>query len=302
VAERLIPDADPGGAPKAARDRAAARTGRRLRLGGGVVVVLVVLLGALLLVGTMPGAFAPYDPLRQDLAARLAHPAARHWLGTDQYGRDVLSRLIWGGRISLAVGVVAVAIGSAGGVTVGVIAGYAGGTVDLVASRVIDAFLTVPTILLALALIAALGTGLPNVMVAVGVSIVPNFARLVRGAVLVVRDQEYVEAARALGGGMGTIIVRHVLPNVLSLVIVYATMSLPGAILAEASLSFLGVGVNPPTPSWGSMVSEGGAYLNSAPWLASAPGLTIMVTVIAVNLLGDVLRDALDPALRGSIH
>jgi peptide/nickel transport system permease protein len=221
-----------------------------------------------------------------------------HWLGTDQYGRDVLSRLVWGGRVPLAVGTVAVVIGSAGGVTVGLVAGYAGGTVDLVASRVIDAFLTVPAILLALALIAAAGTGLVNVMIPVGVSIVPNFAWLVRGAVLVVRDKEYVDAATALGGGMAAIVVRHLLPNVRGLVIVYATMSLPGAVLAEASLSFLGVGVNPPR---GSMVSDGGAYLNSAPWLASAPALTIMITVIAVNLLGDGLRDALDPTLRGSI-
>ena len=277
------------------------RTTRRPYPRGRVVAVSVVLLGILVVVGTVPSVFAPYDPLRQDLSARLSYPAAGHWLGTDQYGRDVLSRLIWGGRVSLAVGVVAVVIGSAGGVVVGLVAGYAGGAVDLVASRVIDAFLTVPAILLALALIAAVGTGLVNVMVAVGVSIAPNFARLVRGAVLVVRDKEYVEAARALGGGMAAIVVRHVLPNVRSLVIVYATMSLPGAILAEASLSFLGVGVNPPTPSWGSMVSDGGAYLNSAPWLASAPALTVMMTVIAVNLLGDALRDAVDPALRGSI-
>ncbi len=278
------------------------RTTRRPYARGRIVAVSVVLLGMLVVVGTVPSVFAPDDPLRQDLSARLAHPAAGHWLGTDQYGRDVLSRLIWGGQVSLAVGVVAVVIGSAGGVAVGLVAGYAGGAVDLVASRVIDAFLTVPAILLALALIAAVGTGLVNVMIAVGVSIVPNFARLVRGAVLVVRDKEYVEAARALGGGMTAIVVRHVLPNVRSLVIVYATMSLPGAILAEASLSFLGVGVNPPTPSWGSMVSDGGAYLNSAPWLASAPALTVMMTVIAVNLLGDALRDALDPALRGSIN
>ncbi len=278
------------------------RTTHRPYPRGRIVAVSVVLLGMLVVVGTVPSVFAPYDPLRQDLSARLAQPAAGHWLGTDQYGRDVLSRLIWGGRVSLAVGVVAVVIGSAGGVALGLVAGYAGGAVDLVASRVIDAFLTVPAILLALALIAAVGTGLVNVMVAVGVSIVPNFARLVRGAVLVVRDKEYVEAARALGGGMAAIVVRHVLPNVRSLVIVYATMSLPGAILAEASLSFLGVGVNPPTPSWGSMVSDGGAYLNSAPWLASVPALTVMMTVIAVNLLGDALRDALDPALRGSIN
>jgi peptide/nickel transport system permease protein len=282
--------------------RTAPWTAHRPQRSGRIVAVSLVLLGVLIAVGTAPRVFAPYDPLRQDLSARLLHPSAGHWLGTDQYGRDVLSRLVWGSRVSLAVGTVAVVIGSAGGVAVGLIAGYAGGMVDLTATRVIDAFLTVPTILLALALIAAVGTGLVNVMVAVGVSIVPNFARLVRGAVLVVRDKEYVDAARALGAGMAAIVVRHLLPNVRSLVIVYATMSLPGAILAEASLSFLGVGVNPPIPSWGSMVSDGGAYLNSAPWLASAPALTIMMTVIAVNLLGDALRDALDPALRGSIN
>ncbi len=284
----------------APESRAARRAGHRFRPVGRVVAVSAALLGVLVVLGILPGVFAPDDPLRQDLSARLAHPAVGHWLGTDQYGRDVLSRLIWGGRVSLLVGVVAVVIGSAGGVAIGVFSGYTGGVADLLVSRVIDAFLTVPAILLALALIAAVGTGLLNVILAVGVSIIPNFARLIRGAVLVVRDREYVEAARALGGGALGIMARHILPNVRSLVIVYATMSLPGAILAEASLSFLGVGVNPPTPSWGAMVSDGGVYLNSAPWLASVPGLTIMVTVIAVNLLGDALRDALDPALRGA--
>lgn len=269
-----------------------------MRAGGPVVIVSAAVFGALLVLGAAPWVFAPYDPFSQDLTARLAHPSVMHWLGTDQYGRDVWSRLVWGARISLAVGVVAVGIGSVAGVAVGVIAGYAGGITDLLINRVIDALLTVPTILLALALIAALGTGLVNVIVAVGVSIVPNFARLIRGAVLVVRGREYVEAARALGCGGARIMGRHVLPNVLSLVIVYATMSLPGAILAEASLSFLGVGVNPPTPSWGSMVANGGDYLNTAPWLSSAPALAIMATVIAVNLLGDALRDALDPGLR----
>lgn len=256
------------------------------------------LLGALVVFGVAPGAFAPYDPLTQDLAGRLARPSVVHWLGTDQYGRDVWSRLVWGSRISLTVGIVAVGIGSVGGVAVGLMAGYVGGVTDLLVSRAIDALLTVPTILLALALIAALGTGLVNVIVAVGVSIVPNFARLIRSAVLVVRGREYVEAARALGCGAFRIMGRHVLPNVLSLVIVYATMTLPSAVLAEASLSFLGVGVNPPTPSWGSMVAHGGDYLNAAPWLAATPALAIMVTVVAVNLLGDALRDALDPGLR----
>jgi peptide/nickel transport system permease protein len=270
----------------------------RLALRSPVVLGSLLLLVCILVASVAAPLVGRYDPLEHDLSVRANPPSLAHWLGTDQYGRDVWSRLIWGGRISLAVGVVAVLIGSTGGIGLGLIAGYFGGKTDQAISRLMVALLAFPTILMALTLIAALGTGLLNLMVAVGVTIVPNVGRLVRGSTLSVREMEYVHAARALGARGPHILLWHVLPNVLSHVVVYASLAMPGAILAEAALSFLGVGIDPPTPTWGAIVGDGRQLLGSAPWIATAAAVLIMVTVIAINFVGDALRDALDPRLR----
>ncbi|MHB8618209.1 MAG: ABC transporter permease [Chloroflexota bacterium] len=277
---------------------------RRSRLALGLfqnpaAVASAVLLAVVLLVAVAAPLIAPYDPLAQDLSSRLAPPSAAHWAGTDRYGRDVLSRLIWGSRISLAVGVVAVGIGCAGGVALGLLSGYVGGFLDDAISRLVDALLAFPTILMALTLIAALGTGLTNVMVAVGIAIVPNISRLVRGSAMAIKEMDYVLAAHALGARRLHIMVRHVLPNLLSIVVVYATLAMPGAILAEAALTFLGVGIDPPTPTWGAIIADGRETLTAAPWVSASAALAIMLTVMAVNLIGDALRDALDPRLMG---
>lgn len=270
----------------------------RLRATTLVSVAFMIMLA---LVAFAAPLVAPHNPLNQHLLHRLAPPSSSHLLGTDQYGRDILSRVIWGARVSLEIGTMAVLIGAVGGVTLGLVTGYFGGLLDLVIGRVIDALLTIPTILLALALIAGLGSGIINVMMAVGISMVPGMARLVRGGALSVRHTDYVEAARASGARHARIIVRHVLPNVMSLVIVYTTFGLANAILSEASLSFLGVGVSPPTPDWGRMVANGGSYLGTMPWLSMSPAIAIMLTVMASNIAGDALRDALDPRPRQTI-
>ena len=263
----------------------------------GLVVVLLIVLIALL-----APLIAPADPNRQDLMGRLQPPNGEHWLGTDSFGRDQLSRLIFGARISLMVGVVAVAIAAFLGGVMGLLAGYYGGTVDNLLMRLIDVLMAFPTLLLAIVFLAMLGErlgGLSNIMVAVGVASTPHFARLVRGQVLSLKELDFVEAARALGGSAGRLMVRHILVNSLSPVIVFATLRVATVILTEASLSFLGLGVPPPTPTWGGMVAEGTKFLQRAPWLSLIPGVAIMVTVLAFNLFGDGLRDALDPKLRG---
>jgi ABC-type dipeptide/oligopeptide/nickel transport system permease subunit len=270
----------------------------RLALRSPVVRAALTFLAAVTLAAAAAPLLGRYDPLDHDLSTRVSPISTAHWLGTDQYGRDVLSRLMWGGRISLAVGVVAVLIGSAGGIVLGLLAGYFGGKTDQAISRLMDALLAFPTILMALTLIAALGTGLLNVMVAVGVTIVPNVGRLVRGSALSIREMDYVLAARALGAPGARILALHILPNVLSHVIVYASLAMPGAILAEAALSFLGVGVDPPTPTWGAVIGDGRELLSSAPWIATSSAVLIMLTVVAINFVGDALRDALDPRLR----
>lgn len=259
---------------------------------GGIVFLLIVA-GAI-----AAPRLAPENPIRLNVAESLDPPGPRHWLGTDQFGRDILSRIIYGARVSVAMGFVAVAISVAGGSVLGLLSGYYLGTVDLTIMRVVDVMLAFPGILLALVIIAVLGPNLSSAMIAVGVSGMPVFIRVVRGSTLSVREFQYVEAARVAGCGDLRIIFRHVLPNVSAPVIVLVTLGIPGAIISGAALSFLGLGIRPPTPDWGAMLSEGRSFMSTAWWLSTFPGLAIVVIVMAINLFGDGLRDALDPRLK----
>ena len=242
---------------------------------------------------------APYDPTRQSLIEKRAKPGAKYPLGADEFGRDILSRVIYGSRVALLVGVLSMAIALVGGLLLGTAAGYAGGWLDAVLMRAIEILLAFPYLLLALAIVAMLGPGVLNTTVAVGIWGVPAVARIVRASVLALREAEYVGAARALGASGLALLRRHILPNVVPGLIVYATLFMANAILLEAALSFLGLGVQPPTASWGLMVSTGRDVLLVAPHVATVPGLAIMLAVLAFNLVGDGLRDALDPRLRG---
>jgi peptide/nickel transport system permease protein len=257
-----------------------------------------VVLAAALAAALAAPAVAPHDPLRQDLAHALARPGAAHWLGTDNVGRDVLSRVIWGTRVSLVAGFVSVAMALVAGSALGLLAGYWGGRVDGLLMRGMDAVLSFPPLVLALALGAVLGAGLGGVLIALGVVYTPTFARLMRGQVLAITAREYVDAARALGAPGWRIAWRHVLPNATAPVVVQASLSVAFAILAEASLSFLGLGVQPPAASWGSMINAGRGYLQQAPWIVFGPGAALFVTVVGLSFVGDAVRDALDPRLR----
>ena len=270
---------------------------RRLRRNTGATVGGAIFLLIVATAGAAP-LLAPEDPVRLNVAESLESPGRRHWLGTDQFGRDVLSRIIYGTRVSVAMGLVAVAISVAGGSVLGLLSGYYRGTADLLVMRLVDVMLAFPGILLALVIIAVLGPNLGSAMVAVGVSGMPLFIRVVRGSTLSVREFQYVEAARATGSGDARIVFRHVLPNVLTPIIVLVTLGIPSAIVAGAALSFLGLGVKPPTPDWGDMLSRGRAFMNTAWWLSTFPGLAIMVIVLAINRFGDGLRDALDPRMK----
>jgi len=259
--------------------------------------------GALVLVAAIVAALAapvlaPHDPLRQDLGNTLARPGRTHLLGTDNVGRDVLSRVIWGTRVSLVAGLVSVAIAALAGSLLGAVAGYSGGRLDGLLMRAMDAVLSFPPLVLALALGAVLGAGLGGVLVALGVVYTPTFARLMRGQVLAVKAREYVDAARALGAPSWRIAWHHVLPNAITPIVVQASLSVAFAILAEASLSFLGLGVQPPEASWGSMINAGRGYLQQAPWIVFGPGAALFVTVVGLNFVGDAVRDALDPRAR----
>jgi peptide/nickel transport system permease protein len=257
---------------------------------------------AVLLVVTLAAVFAaqvsPYDPKRQDFRVEHEPPSAAHWMGTDEFGRDMLSRVIWGAQASLQAGATAATIALGVGLVLGMVAAYYGGRADNVIMRVMDVILAFPYILLAIAVVAILGPGLRNAMIAIGIVYVPHFARVVRGAVLSVRARDYVEAARALGARDGRIMWQHVLPNTLAPVIVQTTLNVGSAIIDTAGLSFLGLGTQPPTPDWGNMLSAGRSYVIDSPWIATFPGLAILVTVLAFNLMGDALRDAFDPRLR----
>lgn len=258
----------------------------------GAAIVLLTVIGAII----APWA-VPYDPAGQELALRLERPSLEHPFGLDELGRDIFSRVLAGARISLFVGLTVVGISSVVGVLLGSIAGYFGGRVDDVISRVIDVLMAFPGILLAIALVAVLGPSLTNVVLALSIIGWVGYARLVRGQALRAREFDFVQAARALGAGSGRIILRHVLPTALPAVIVQATLGMAGAIIAEAALSFLGLGVQPPTPSWGTMLDAGRSHLFDAPHLTIFPGLAIALLVLGFNFLGDGLRDRVDPKL-----
>jgi peptide/nickel transport system permease protein len=259
----------------------------------GAVVLLVVLLAAV-----FAGQVAPYSPTRQDFRVERQPPDQVHLMGTDEFGRDVLSRVIFGARASLAAGAVAASIALGLGLVLGMSAAYYGGRLDNLIMRLMDVILAFPYILLAIAVVAILGPGLQNAMIAIGIVYVPHYARVIRGSVLSIRARDYVDAARALGASDNRVMWQHVLPNALAPVIVQTTLNVGTAIIDTAGLSFLGLGTQPPTPDWGNMLSAGRSYVIDSPWIATFPGLAILVTVLAFNLMGDALRDAFDPRLR----
>jgi len=265
---------------------------RKSAVFGFAVIVLFVL------VAVFASLIAPYDPTQQSWGAIRKAPSLQHWFGTDESGRDLFSRVIFGARASLLAGVISISIALGLGVPIGLLAGYGGKWVDAVIGRITDAMLACPFLILAIALAAFLGPSLQNAMIAIGLTATPIFVRLTRGQVMSVKVEDYVEAARAVGNPAIRIAVKHILPNILPALIVQATLSVAAAIIAEASLSFLGLGQQPPAPSWGSMLNTAQRFLTNAPWMAVWPGLAIFLTVLAFNMLGDGLRDALDPKER----
>ena len=273
------------------------RAWRRLRRRRGAMVGLVVVLMFVVL-AVFAGWIAPQDPIATNWGAIRKPPSAEHWMGTDEIGRDVLSRVIWGTQASLLAGLASVSISLLLGVPIGLAAGFLGGFVDGLISRITDAFLACPFLILAIALAAFLGPSLTNAMIAIGVSATPIFVRLTRAQVINIKVEDYVEAARAVGNPPLRIALRHILPNILAPLIVQATLAIAAAVIAEASLSFLGLGQQPPAPSWGSMLNVAKNYVDNAPWMAIWPGLSIFLLVLSFNLLGDGLRDALDPRQR----
>jgi len=273
----------------------AARHPRRNGLvvfGAGIVVAMVLL-------AIFAGVIAPYDPTEMKVADALKRPSLAHPFGTDRFGRDVLSRTIHGSRIALGVAISSIGIALVAGTILGLVGGYVGGATDLVIGRAMDVLFSFPTLILAIGIAAMLGPGLDNAALAIAVVYAPLFSRVVRGPVIAERAKEYAIAALGLGAGSFRVVLRHILPNVLAPLIVQTSVSLAYAILTEAALSYLGLGTQPPTPSWGTMLNEGRTYLETAPWMSVFPGLAIMLAVLGFNLLGDGLRSALDPQLRG---
>jgi len=261
----------------------------------------LVLLTILLFVAVFAPVIAPYDPIKVNITDALEPPSLSHLLGTDDLGRDVFSRVLWGSRVSLSVGVISVSIGFLVGVSIGLLAGYLGGTFDLLAMRVIDALLAFPALVLPIAITASLGPQIQNAMIAIGIVAVPGYARLTRGQVLSVRSREFIVAARTVGVPPLRIVLRHIFPNIANPLIVQATLATAFAILAEAALSFLGLGPQPPYPSWGQDINYSQRYLaNMKWWMSAGPGIAIFIAVFTFNFLGDALRDALDPRLRRS--
>ncbi|PHS36445.1 MAG: peptide ABC transporter permease [Alkaliphilus sp.] len=259
----------------------------------GLAIILILVFSAI-----FADFIAPYGYDDQDLKARLQGPSMQHFLGTDNFGRDILSRIIYGSRVSLQVGFIAVGIAIAVGGTLGAISGYYGKRLDNVIMRLMDVLLAIPGILLAISIVAALGSGLQNVMIAVGIGSIPGYARIVRSSVLTIREQEFIEAARAVGASDFRIITKHIIPNALAPIIVQSTLGVAGAILSAAGLSFIGLGFQPPTPEWGAMLSTGRNFIRDHWHMTAFPGLAIMITIFGLNLLGDGLRDALDPRLK----
>ncbi|MDE6817078.1 MAG: ABC transporter permease [Lachnospiraceae bacterium] len=267
-------------------------------------IVILAAAGTLLFIGMAIFAplLAPYDPNRQDLMSSLAKPSAKYLLGTDLHGRDILSRIIFGTRISMVIGILAVFIGTIIGSLLGLIAGYFGGIPDLVIMRILEAVFSIPRIILAIALGAVYGNGLAILAVIIGFSTIPGYARLIRGQVFQVKQNDFIAAGEVIGVSSVRQILKHILPNVISPIIVMMTQNIGSAILTEASLSFLGVGINPPTATWGGMVNDGRSYLLTSPLASLAPGVCIVILVICLNILGDGVRDALDPRLKGITH
>jgi peptide/nickel transport system permease protein len=277
-------------APPRRRRRGLVRFMRNRAAVAGALIALIVIVAAI-----FAPWLSPYDPVQASFMTVRQAPSAAHWFGTDELGRDVLTRLLWGARASLLAGVVSVGIAVLLGVPLGLGAGYFGGFVDAVVSRIADALLSIPFLILAIALAAFLGPSLTNAMAAIGISAMPRFVRLTRGQAISVKAEEYVEGARAIGLGHYRIVARYILPNVLPPIIVQASLTVATAIIAEASLSFLGLGQLPPAPSWGSMLNTAKDFVSQAPWMSIFPGIAIFVAVLGFNLLGDGLRDALDP-------
>jgi peptide/nickel transport system permease protein len=272
------------------------RSARLLNSKGAVLGL--AMLGFLVLAALIAPLVSPFDPIQIDPPHALYSPGLPYMFGTDQYGRDIFSRVIFGTRVSLIVGPIAVSIALLLGVSVGLLAGFYGTWLDAILMRIVDIMLAFPGILLALAIVAVLGSSLTSLMIAVGISSIPTYARLTRGSVLSTRETLYVDAARVIGAPDYEILIRHILPNVVAPIVVVATLGVGSAILVAATLSFLGLGSQPPTPEWGRMLSEGRQYLREQWWIATFPGLAIMLAVLALNLLGDGLRDALDPRLK----
>ena len=259
----------------------------------GLAMLLLLIFAAV-----FANVIAPYDPVEQNLLIRLQGPSAAHWFGTDELGRDIFSRILYGARISLTVGLIAVSISCVAGCALGAIAGYYGGILDTVIMRISDIMMAIPSILLNISIVAALGTGLQNVMIAIGISSVSAYCRIMRASLLSLKNQEFVDASRVAGSTDFYIIMHHIIPNSLAPLIVQATLKIGGAILSCASMSFIGLGIVPPTPEWGAMLSTGRDFLRDAPHLTAFPGLAIMFAVFSMNLIGDGLRDALDPKLK----
>jgi len=288
------------GATPASIDRRRTEAGLRGRLRRSVAICAgsVVLL-AVAAVAFLAPVIAPYNPIANSLVERLKPPTRAHLFGTDDFGRDVFSRVVWGARVSLLVAAVVVSVAALGGGAIGLLSGYLGGRLDQVVMRMVDMMLAFPALLLALALMAGLGSSLLNVILAITVAFLPRFTRLQRAVTLAVREREFVTAAVALGSSQGRVVLRHVAPNCLAPALVMLTVSAADAILVESSLSFLGLGVQPPAPTWGAVISDGRSFLQNAPWISGFSGATIMITVLGLNLVGDGLRDLLDPTLRG---
>jgi peptide/nickel transport system permease protein len=283
--------------PKKKRKGALQEIWRRIKRSklavAGLVIIVVLILTALL-----ADVIAPYTYEQQNLQETFLSPSFKHLFGTDEFGRDIFSRVVYGSRISLQVGFIAVGISLVAGGILGALAGYYGGKVDQFIMRAMDILLSIPGILLAISIVAALGPGLVNLMIAVGISSIPQYARIVQASVLSVREQEFVEAARAVGSSDFRIIFKHIIPNVLAPLIVQSTLGIATAILTAAGLSFIGLGIQPPTPEWGAMLSGGRGYIRNYWFMTMFPGLAIMITIFGLNLLGDGLRDALDPRMK----
>jgi peptide/nickel transport system permease protein len=263
-----------------------------------LALVGMVLLCAIILLVICSPILAPYGPLEIDKTYVLKPPNAQHIFGTDNIGMDIYSRVLWGGRLSLTVGIMAVMISIVGGVALGLFSGYVGGTVDMVIQRFVDLTFAFPTILLLLSIVAIMGPNLTTILVAIGISGIPGYSRLMRGSVLQALNTEYVLAARLMGAKDGRIMTHHILPNVMTPIIVYGTLGLGGGIMITAGLSYLGLGAQYPAPEWGAMLNAGRTYIRSAPWMSIFPGLAVSLTVLAINFIGDGLRDALDPKNR----